>query len=150
LLSLAANCELQNNSFSEAKMTDETIIQFTFGLDDPELEDDERQKFAQRLLPELRSLDEVIRADRAENLDPEAGSKGFATLVGLLQAEVSFKSIKAFVGFLGDRLADKPVKVKVKVGDKETEIEAKSRQELAELEKTALNLIAAMGGEKGA
>ncbi len=131
-------------------MTDETIIQFTFGLDDPELEDDERQKFAQRLLPELRSLDEVIRADRAENLDPEAGSKGFATLVGLLQAEVSFKSIKAFVGFLGDRLADKPVKVKVKVGDKETEIEAKSRQELAELEKTALNLIAAMGGEKGA
>jgi glucose-6-phosphate dehydrogenase assembly protein OpcA len=68
----------------------------------------------------------------------------------LLQAEVSFKSIKAFVGFLGDRLADKPVKVKVKVGDKETEIEAKSRQELAELEKTALNLIAAMGGEKGA
>ncbi|NHC36325.1 hypothetical protein [Scytonema millei] len=130
-------------------MTNETTIQFTFGLDNLELEDDERQKFAQRLLPELRSLDEVIRADRAENLDPEAGSKGFATLVGLLQAEVGFKSIKAFVGFLGDRLADKPVKVKVKVGDKEAEIEAKSRQELAELEKIALNLIAAMGGGSG-
>lgn len=125
-------------------MTNETIVQFTFGLSSPEIEDDERLKFAQKLLPELRNLDQVERADRAENLNPEAGSKGFATLVGLLQAEVSLKNLKSFLGFLSDRLADKPVKVKVKVGNNEVEIEAKSRQEMAELEKIALNLIKTM------
>ncbi len=83
---------------------DATIIQFTFGLDDPELEDEERLKFAKKLLPELRNLDEVERASRAEDLTPEAGSKpGFATLIGTLTAQVSFKNIKGFLGFLGDR-----------------------------------------------
>ena len=126
-------------------MSDEGIIQFTFGLDEPELEDEERLKFAKKLLRELRNLDEVERADRAEDLTSEAGSKpGFATLVGMLTAEVSLKNIKAFLGFLGDRLQDKPIKGSIKVGDNEVEFEVKSRQELAEFEKTALKLIAAM------
>ena len=132
-------------------MMDEGTIQFTFGLDEPELEDEERLKFAKKLLPELRNLDEVERADRTEDLSPEAGSKpGFATLVGMLTAEVSFKNIKAFLGFLGDRIQDKPIKGSIKVGDNKVEFEVKSRQELAEFEKTALNLIAAMSGESDA
>ncbi|MGB3515461.1 MAG: hypothetical protein WBA43_03335 [Elainellaceae cyanobacterium] len=122
-------------------------VKFTFGLSDPDLDDSERLKFASKLLPELRRLDEVERADRAEDLFPEAGSKpGFATLVGVLTAEVSIKNIKTFFSFLSDRLVDKPIKVKVKLGEKEVEIEAKSRQELAEAEKVTLNLIAAMDG----
>jgi len=130
---------------------DEETIQFTFGLDEPELEDEERLKFAKKLLPELRNLDEVEKADRTEDLSPEAGSKpGFATLVGMLTAEVSFKNIKAFLGFLGDRIQDKPIKGSIKVGDNKVEFEVKSRQELAEFEKTALNLIAAMSGENDA
>jgi len=132
-------------------MMDEETIQFTFGLDEPELEDEERLKFAKKLLPELRNLDEVEKADRTEDLSPEAGSKpGFATLVGMLTAEVSFKNIKAFLGFLGDRIQDKPIKGSIKVGDNKVEFEVKSRQELAEFEKTALNLIAAMSGENDA
>ena len=131
-------------------MADETTVLFTFGLDSPELEDDERLKFAQKLLPELRNLDEVERADRAEDLNPEAGSKGFATLIGVLQTEVSVKSIKAFFGFLSDRLADKPIKMRVKVGDQEIEIEAKSREELEGLEQRSLDLVAKMGGKASA
>jgi len=127
---------------------EENIIQFTFGLDDPELEDEERLKFSKKLLRELRNLDEVEKADRAEDLDPEAGSKpGFATLLGTLTAQVSFENIKGFLGFLGDRLQDKPIKGRIKVGENEVEFEVKSRQELAEFEKTALRLIEAMGGE---
>ncbi|MGK7951485.1 MAG: hypothetical protein AB4368_22545 [Xenococcaceae cyanobacterium] len=125
-------------------MKDEGTIQFTFGLDEPELEDEERLKFAKNLLRELRNLDEVERADRTEYLYPEAGSKGFATLIGTLTAQVSFKNIKAFLGFLGDRLQDKPIKGSIKVGDNQVEFEVKSRQELAEFEQTALKLIAAM------
>lgn len=128
---------------------DEVIIQFTFGLDKPKIEDSERLKFAKKLLPELRNLDEVERADRAENLMPEAGSKpGFETLLGILTAEVSIKNIKGFFGFWRDRLQDKPIKGSIKVGDNEVEFEVRSTEELAKFEQTALNLIAAMGEEK--
>ncbi|MDJ0743866.1 MAG: hypothetical protein QNJ32_10945 [Xenococcaceae cyanobacterium MO_167.B27] len=129
-------------------MSDEGIIQFTFGLDEPELEDEQRLKFGKKLLRELRNLDEVEKVDRTEDLTPEAGSKpGFATLIGSITALVHVKDIKAFLGFLGDRLQDKPIKGSIKVGDNKIEFEVKSRQELAEFEKTALNLIAAMSGE---
>ena len=130
-------------------MKGEPIIQFTFAVDDPELDDDRRQRLAHRLLQELRNLDEVERADRTEDLHPEAGSKpGFATLIGILTAEVSVKNIKGFLEFLGDRLQDKPIKGSIKMGDNQVEFEVKSRQELAEFEKTALKLIEAMGGDK--
>ena len=129
-----------------APREDETIIKFTFGLDNPELEDEERLKFSKKLLRELRDLDEVERADRTEDLAPEAGSKpGFATLIGTLTAEVGLKNIKGFLGFLGDRLQDKPIKGSIAVGENKVEFEVKSRQELAEFEKTALRLIEAMG-----
>ena len=127
---------------------DETIIQFTFGLDDPELEDEEQLRFSKKLLRELRNLDEVERADRTENLDPEAGGKpGFATLLGTLTAQVSVENIREFLGFLGDRLQDKTIKGRIKVGENEIEFKVKGRQELAEFEKTALKLIEAMGGD---
>ena len=126
---------------------EETIIQFTFGLDNPELEDYERLKFAKKMLSELRNLDEVEKVDRAEDRNPEAGSKpGFATLIGVLTAQVSFNNITGFLGFLGDRLQDKQIKGSIKVGDREVEFEVKSCQELAEFELTAMNLIAAMEG----
>lgn len=131
-------------------MTDEKTVQFTFALTNPSLDDDERLKFAKKLLPELRDRTEVERAYRTEDLAPEAGSKGFATLVGVLTAEVSFKNVKAFFEFLGDRLVDKPIRLEVKIGEKEVKIEAKSRQELAQAEQTTLKIIEAIGGATNA
>ena len=134
-------------------MSKEETIQFTFGLDEPELEDEQRLKFAKNLLRELRNLDEVERADRTEDLTPEAGSKpGFATVIGSITTLVQVKKIKAFLGILGDilRLQDKPIKGNIKVGDNQVEFEVKSRQELAEFETTALNLIAAMSQSSNA
>ncbi len=126
-------------------MSKQETIQFTFGLDEPELEDEQRLKFAKNILRELRNLDEVERAERTEYLTPEAGSKpGLATLIGSITALVHVKDIKAFFGFLGDRLQDKPIKGNIKVGDNQVAFEVKSRQELAEFEQTALRLIAAM------
>ena len=130
-------------------MTDDCTIQFTFAIDDPELDDDRRDKIARQLLPELRKQDEVVKADLTEDLNPEAGSKGFATLIGVLTAEVSIKNIKGFLSFLSDRLKDQSLEITVKVGDKEVSIKAKSRQELQESEKIAKDLLAAMGGDNG-
>ncbi|MBW4689626.1 MAG: hypothetical protein KME40_32175 [Komarekiella atlantica HA4396-MV6] len=130
-------------------MTGEPTIKFTFAIDDPELDDERQQKIASKqLLREIRDLNEVEKADRTEDLNPEAGSKGFATLIGVLTAEVSIKNVKGFLSFLGDRLGDKPMKISVKVGDKEVNIEAKSQRELLESERIAKDLLAAMGDGK--
>jgi len=131
-------------------MTEERTIQFTFAVDDPELDDNRRQKIASNLLRELRDLDEVEKAYLTEDLHPEPGSKpGFATLIGFITAKVSIQNIKGFLSFLSDRLGDKPLEITVKVGDKEVSIKAKSRQELLESEKIAKELLAAMGGDNG-
>lgn len=131
-------------------MTGDRTIQFSFAIDDPELDDERRQQIANKLLREIRDLDEVEKAERAEDLNPEAGSKpGFATLIGVLTAEVSMKNLKSFLSFLGDRLQDKNLEVSVKVGDKEVNIKAKSRQELLESERLAKELLEKMGGGNG-
>jgi hypothetical protein len=129
-------------------MTETPNIYFTFSLNDPELEDEEKAKFAKKLLKQLRNCDEVERAERTEDLNPEEGSRpGFATLMGFLTAEVSVKNLKAFLGFLGDRIQDKSLKIKVKVGEQEIELVANSEEELKKLETTALKLMEKMKEE---
>ena len=123
-------------------------IYFTFGLNAPGLEDEEKSKFAKKLLKQLRDCDEVEKVDRTEDLNPEEGSRpAFATLMGFLTAEVSVKNPKAFLSFLGDRIQDKSLKIKVKVGEKEIEIVANSESELKKLEETALKLMEKMKDE---
>lgn len=126
-------------------MTDKPTVQFTFAVNDPELEDDERQEIARKLLRELRQMDEVENADFAKELKLEPGAKSvLATIVGVLTAEVSVENIQKVLGFIGDRIPNKPVVIKVKVGEKEVEIEAKSRKELEDAERVVRQLLAQM------
>lgn len=126
----------------------EETVQFILELDNPELEDGQKLKFSKNLLRDLRDLDEVEKADRTEDLTSEEGSKaGLDTLIGSVKALVPVKKVKEFFEYLKDLLQNKPIKVSVKVGKNETKIEANNTQELAEAEKTVLNLIAAMNRE---
>jgi len=125
-------------------MTEQPSIEITFGSSDPELEDDERLRFSKRILSELRDLDEVERAERTENESSESGEKGFATLVGFLTADVTLSNLKEFTGWMGDRFSDQPMKVKVKVGEQEVELEARSKAELAQIEDVANSLLTKM------
>jgi chromatin segregation and condensation protein Rec8/ScpA/Scc1 (kleisin family) len=132
-------------------MTDAPTVQLTFAVNDPELDDEERQKIAQKLLRQLDQLDEVEKVCRAEDSNLEEGSRSvLATLVGVLTAEVSVENLKKVLGFVGDRIPNKPIIIKVKVGEQEVEIEAKSRKELEEAEKVANNLLARMQGTSNA
>jgi len=132
-------------------MTDARTVQLTFAVNDPELDDEERQEIAQKLLRQLKQLDEVERVERAEDLSQEEGARVvLATLVGVLTAKVSVENVGKVLGFVGDRLSDKPIVIKLKVGEQEVEIEAKSRKELEEAEKVANNLLARMQGTSNA
>ncbi len=126
-------------------MTDKPTVQFTFAVNDPELEDAERQEIARKLLRELRQLDEVENVDFAKDSELEPGARSvLATLVGVLTAEVSIENIQKVLGFIGDRMPNKPVVIKVKVGEQEVEIEAKSRKELEDAERVARQLLKQM------
>jgi hypothetical protein len=132
-------------------MTDARTVQLTFAVNDPELDDEERQEIAQKLLRQLKQLDEVEKVGRAEDSNLEEGSRSvLATLVGVLTAEVSVENVGKVLGFVGDRIPNKPIIIKVKVGEQEVEIEAKSRKELEEAEKVANNLLARMQGTSNA
>lgn len=126
-------------------MTDQRTVQFIFAVNDPELEDDERQEIARKLLRELRQLDEVENADFAKDLKLELGAKSaLATIAGFLTAEVSLENFQKVLGFIGDRIPNKPVVIKLKVGEQEVEIEAKSRKELEDAHIVVRQLLAQM------
>ena len=106
-------------------------ITLTIAFTDPELGSEELEAQAQNLLVQLKDLDEVEAVNRVLDPNPPARNKtvgGF--LVGLLITEVSVANFKKLGAFLGDRLGNKPVKLKVKAPDgRELELEASSREE---------------------
>lgn len=128
-------------------MTDQPTIQLTFAVNDPELEDEQRQEIARKLLRQLKQLDEVEKAELAKDEELEEGARSvLSTLVGVLTAEVSIENIQKVLGFIGDRIPNKPLIIKVKVGNQEIEIEAKSRKELEAAEKVVSQLLDQMQG----
>ncbi len=112
-------------------MTDSSNITLTIAFTDPDLDSEELETQAQNLLLQLKDLDEVETADRVLDPHPPAGNKAIGgILVGLLTAEVSGANFKKLCSFLGDRLGNKPIKLKVKAPDgRELELEASSQQE---------------------
>ena len=106
-------------------------ITLTIAFTDLALDEDEREAQAQNLLVQLKDLDEVEAVNRVLDPNPPAGNKAIGgILVGLLTAEVSVANFKKLGAFLGDRLGNKPVKLKVKAPDgRELELEASSREE---------------------
>lgn len=126
-------------------MTDESTVKFTIALNDPQLDDEEKAKVAQRLLHQLRESGQVEKVERTEDLNAEAEAKAvFATLMGVLTAEVNVKNIQAFLGFLGDRLGNKPIKAVIEVNNSKVTIEVGSRQELLEVERVVKELLESM------
>jgi hypothetical protein len=95
-------------------MTTNSNIRLTIAFTDPELDPDERDEQAQQLITELRQIDEVETVDRVVDLNPPEGNKAIGGfLVGLLRAEVSVANAKKLMGFLGDRLGNKPIELSV-------------------------------------
>ncbi|HEY9740463.1 MAG TPA: hypothetical protein V6C90_08220 [Coleofasciculaceae cyanobacterium] len=123
-------------------MTSASSIKITIALQDPNLDDIERQKETEQLLQQIRNLDEVENADLVRDPNPPEGSKtvsGF--LIGLLTAEVNAKNIKALFGFLGERLGNKPIELEVEAYGKKLKIKASSQQELQAVMQAAQDFI---------
>lgn len=112
-------------------MVNSSNVQVMIALKDPDLDDEELQEATERLLQQMRELDEVEDANLVADPNPQEGSKSlFGFLPGLLMAEVNAKNIQALFGFLGERLGGKPIELEVEVNGKKLKVTASSQQEL--------------------
>ena len=112
-------------------MADEPNVTLTTDLNDPDLDAEETDEAVQNLLAQMRELDEIEAVDRVHDPNPPVGNKAIGGfVVGLLMTEVSVANFKKLGAFLGDRLGNKPIKLKVKAPDgREMELEASSQAE---------------------
>ncbi|MGV0104352.1 Sugar ABC transporter permease [Nostoc sp. DSM 114160] len=119
-------------------------IKFTIAFNDADLDAEERDEQVQRLITELKQIDEVDAVGRVLDPRPPEGNKALGGfLVGLLMAEVNTANAKKFMGFLGDRLGGKPIELSVKANGKKLTVKAHSREELEAAIKAAQDFIAA-------
>jgi hypothetical protein len=122
-------------------MTDSSKITLTIAFQDPATSIDKQEALTQSLWQQMRQM-EGVEVDRVVDPNPPEGSREIVSFLwGLLQADVSVSSLKNLFGFLGDRVGNKPIKIKAKFPDgREYELEASSRAELAAAEETIKRL----------
>ncbi|HEY9825488.1 MAG TPA: hypothetical protein V6D19_08580 [Stenomitos sp.] len=107
-----------------------STIQLIIDLNDPNFEPEECEEQTQRLFAALQDMEDV-EVHRVLDANPPEGNKSMGGfLVGLLKAEGSVENFKKLMGFLGDRIGSKPIKLKLKAPDgRELELEASSQAE---------------------
>jgi len=81
-----------------------TSISITFV--DPDLDTEEKDEEVQKLIDQIKKLDEVEDVSRVLDPNPPAGNKALGGfLVGMLTAEVSSNNVKRLLEFLSERLS---------------------------------------------
>jgi hypothetical protein len=124
-------------------MTMNSTIKLTINFDDPDLEPEERDEQAQKLMTELKQMDEVEAVDRVLDPNPPEGNKALGGfLVGLLAAEVNVANAQKLMGFLGDRFGGKLIELEVEANGKKLKVKAHSREELEAAMKAAQDFVA--------
>jgi hypothetical protein len=106
-------------------------VKLTILFTDRDLDEEEKEAEVQRLLTQMKQLDEIERVDRVHDANPPEGNKALGGfLVGLLSAEVSPANLKKLFGFLGDRLSGKTIELEVEANGRKLKVKASSREEL--------------------
>lgn len=125
-------------------MPNRSSLKLTINFNDPDLSPEERDEQVQRLLAELKDMDEVETAYRILDPNPPEGNKALGGfLVGLLTAKVNTTNAKAAFGFLKDRLSGKLIELEVEANGKKLKVSAHSREELEFAIKAAQDFITA-------
>jgi len=125
----------------------ESLVEVTFALDGSSLDEYERQEFAKKLLKQLREQGDAENVERTDDLSSEVGTKGgIDKLVGALTAEIKFDKVIGFLGFVGEKFAEKSIEVHVKVGDREVTIKGTGEKAIAQAKLAAVELQTLLSG----
>jgi len=112
-------------------MTSKSNIKLTITLQESGQETEKLDRLTRNLWREIKELDEVedVRLGEFTQTPPGAKSLG-GSILGVLQAEVSFKNFQKLVGFLRDRLSGKAIELEVEANGKKLKVKASSEGEL--------------------
>jgi len=125
-------------------MPENSIIKLTIAFNDPDLDSEELEAQAQSLLAQMRDLDDIETVDRVLDPNPPVGNKAVgAILVGLLTAQVNKENAQKVMAFLGDRLGNKLIELKVEANGKKLKVKANSQAELTAAIEAAQKFVAA-------
>ena len=112
-------------------MSANSSVRLTIAFSDPELDSEELEAQAQNLLTQMKDWDEIEAVDRVLDPNPPAGNKSVgAILAGLLTTQVNKDNAQKLLGFLGDRLGNKPIELEVEADGKKLKVKASSQAEL--------------------
>ena len=124
-------------------MASNSSIKFTIAFNDPDLDSEELDEQAQRLMSELKQMDDVETNLVIDPNPPEGNKSMGGFLVGLLTAQVNPENGKKLLGFLGDRLGGKPIELTLEGNGKKLSVKASSREELEFAMKAAQDFLTA-------
>lgn len=117
-------------------MANTSDIKLTITFIDQDLDAEEKDEEAERLLTQLQELDEVEAVNRVIELDAPVGSKSITGyVVGKVIALVKSEGVKQVWSFLTNRLGNKSIEIEVELtlpsGEiKKVKVKANSREEL--------------------
>lgn len=121
----------------------EEDIKLTIAFNDPDLDSEELEEQAQNLMAQMKELDEIETVDRVLDPSPPEGNKAVgAILVGLLTAQVNKENAQKLLGFLGDRLGNKPIELAIEANGKKLSVKASSQAELMAAIEAAQKFVA--------
>jgi hypothetical protein len=106
-------------------------IALTITFTDPNLNAEELNEEAVRLFGDLSDRSDIDAVDLVRDPNPPEGNKSIGGfLTGLLKAEVNPANALKVLGYLGDRLGNKPIAFEVEGNGKKLKVTANSREEL--------------------
>ncbi|WNZ44044.1 CHAT domain-containing protein [Leptolyngbya boryana CZ1] len=112
-------------------MADPLDVRLTIAFDDPDLDAEEREEEAQKLLAQMKDLDEIESLERVIDPHPPEGNKAIgAILAGMLTAQAKLSDANGILGFLGDRLSNKSFEMEVEANGKKLKVKANGQGEL--------------------
>jgi hypothetical protein len=123
-------------------MADTSDVKLTITFTDPDLDAEEKDEEVQKLLAQMKDLDEVEAVERVINADAPEGTKSVTGwVVAQLISFVKPENVKQVWGFLSDRLGNKVIELEAEANGKKIKIKASSQQELEAAVKAIQELV---------
>ncbi|MDJ0901173.1 MAG: hypothetical protein QNJ55_20430 [Xenococcus sp. MO_188.B8] len=92
---------------------------------------EERDEQAQKLLNQMKDLDELEEVGRVCDPHPPTGNKALGGfLPGIIEAVIETSQIKQFMEFLAERLAGKTIEMEITANGKSLKVKVSNQNEL--------------------
>jgi Lhr-like helicase len=112
-------------------ITEQSNVWIAIAIKDSNLDNEELQEVTQNLREQIEESEIVENVDLVAVEQAPEGAKAFGSFVlGLLTTELNPANLIKLLGFLKDRLGDKPIELAIKTPDgRELELKVSSKEE---------------------